>query len=234
VEFVLRYTSDVGYFQPLGPEDPTLPFKIIQRVVRRISNPVPLTADTVKAMKKALEWASMLLGSGYEDGMERLTASKQFNDALEFSSVAKGICNNDELPNWLKDIPAKERSRVVRQHFKDLKKRDPKKFRYLLETPIRDMIHPRAYEAVETPERILKVKAEKLRLNMPSVTRAALAHELKISRATLYRQYELDDIRRGCKPPAPVAPGRTAAKKKVTINYKGEPRRDQGVASARY
>jgi hypothetical protein len=106
------------------------------------------------------------------------------------------------LPRGLKNIPRKERSRVVYQHFKELEEREPDKFRYLIKTPMLNGIHHRAYEAVETPELLLKVKAEKIRLNRPAVTpaemRASLAHELKISVPTLYRRYGRETVKKAC------------------------------------
>jgi hypothetical protein len=111
--------------------------------------------------------------------MEELTASQEFNDALEFSLVAKEISHDDMRdPMGLKHRDPEKFSSLIGE-------RDPKTGR-IRPTPMRELIHERAYDERNG---ILKVKAEKLRLNMREPTPASLAAELKISVATLYRRY---------------------------------------------
>jgi hypothetical protein len=241
--FVMRYTSDAGSKPPI-PD-----FMLVNAAMRWVAtqlaarcglNPAPLTAEEARTF----EWAKMILEVEYEKQMNELTASQEFNDALEFSTVGKGICDDDRLPKALKDIPRQERSRVVLKHFKDLEKRDPEKFRHLIgerdpetgvirPTPMLELISERVYDAIRERHGMLMVKAEKLRLNKRKVTRASLARELGISVATLYRQFKLEKIRLACEPPCeplPIAqPSQsTAAKKTVTINYNDEEFRDEG------
>jgi hypothetical protein len=132
-----------------------------------------------------LKWLAAFLERRIAEKTEELTASQNFNNALEFSLVANEICDDDRLPAYLKDIPNRqERWRVVLQHFKDLEEREPEKFRYLMKLPILKMIHERAYDAIRERRGMLMVKAKKLGPKMES---ASLARELKISVATLYR-----------------------------------------------
>jgi hypothetical protein len=91
----------------------------------------------------------------------------------------------------------------MRQHFADLKDRDPEKYRFLTERDMRKMIHPRAYEATATPHGMLEVHRARLRLNQQDVTRTALARELKISPSTLDRRYGREAVKHACRP-APV------------------------------
>ena len=65
------------------------------------------------------------------------------------------------------------------ERIRSLKERDPEKYKYLYRTPILKMIHAHAYEATATPNGMLMTKAAKLRLNMPDVTPANPARELK-------------------------------------------------------
>ena len=48
-------------------------------------------------MIERLEWAKMALDGELADETEKLTASKEFNDALEFSMVAREISDDDTL-----------------------------------------------------------------------------------------------------------------------------------------
>jgi hypothetical protein len=130
--------------------------------------------------------------------MEKLIDGKDFNNALEFSFVLAGISDDDKLPIDWGSIPIQERGRAIRQHFEHLKGHDPKKYDLLTEPDIRRMIHTRAYEATAARNGILMTKAAKLRLNLRDVTPANLALELKISVATLYRQYGANLVKQAC------------------------------------
>ena len=131
--------------------------------------------------------------------MEKLVESKDFNDALEFSLVATGISDDDKLPMGWENIPLQERGPAIRQYFEDLKERDPKKYHLLREPDMPKMMHPRAYEVIATRNGMLMIKAEKLRLNMREVTPENLAHELRISTATLYRRYGREAVTHACR-----------------------------------
>ena len=205
VDFVMRYTANGDYRRPIP--DAVLAKQIIETAARCLAGPAPLRVAEAGRTKERLKWAEMVLDREAADGMEELTASKDFNEAVDFSFVAKGICDDDKFPPGLKDIATQERSRAIRQHFKDLEERDPDKFRSLIgerdpktgnirPTPILDMIHSRAYEAVKERHGMLIVAAEKLRLNMRQVTPKLLAYELGISVATLYRRYGKEHVKR--------------------------------------
>ena len=153
----------------------------------------PARPQPPMTMIEVLKWTRALLNWQIEKEMEELTASQEFNDALEYSTVAEGICDDDMLPRGLKDIPREVRSRVVYQHFKDLEERERKKFRYLIKTPMLDLINEHAYDATGQPHGMLMVKAKKLG---PDMTSEALARELKISPSTLYRRYRRDVVKR--------------------------------------
>jgi excisionase family DNA binding protein len=199
IDFVMRYTSGEGY-TPAREPDFVLAKKIVQWAERRASNPPAPSADEAKRIISALEWAKMVLEQEMEKELEALTASKEFNDAVEFSLVANEISDDDTVAGVRhspQDSPKMRRERCY-ERIRSLKERDLEKYNFLYRTPILKMIHPRAYEAVETPERILRVKAEKLRLNMRRVTPASLADELKISVATLYRRYGRILVRQAC------------------------------------
>jgi excisionase family DNA binding protein len=177
-ELVVGYTSEGGYRPPIS--DFVLAKQIIELAARRLAAPAPLTVAEAVLRMKDLQWAKMVLDLEIEKEMEERTASQEFNDALEFSTVAKGICDDDRLPGGLKDVPRQERSRVVYQHFKELEEREQEegeldKFRYLMKTPMLDMISEDAYHATDHPHGMLMVKAEKLRLNMRRVTPKDLA-----------------------------------------------------------
>ena len=151
-------------------------------------------------MKERLEWLKAFLESHYAEEMEALAATPEFNNALEFSVLARGICDDDTVAGVRhspQDSPKMRRERCY-ERIRNLKERDLEKYNFLYRTPILKMIHPRAFEAVETPERILRVKAAKLRLNMGLVTPTSLAGELKISVATLYRRYGRTLVRQAC------------------------------------
>jgi hypothetical protein len=209
IEFVIRYTSKGGYWQPIPNLDLAWAQRMIELAGRRLEDPTPVTLEEALRMIERIKWAKMILDREIAAAMEELTASKEFNDALEFSTVEKGICDDDEWPKGLKAIPRHERSRAVRQHFNDLEERDPEKFRYLMgerdpktgnirPTPILNMVHPLAYEAISRPNGPLSIKEAKLRLNQCDVTPELLARELKISVATLYRRYRRKAVRRAC------------------------------------
>ena len=121
IDFVMRYTSEGGYRRPI-PEF-VLAKQIIEVAARRWADPAQPTVAEAARMIERLEWAKMVLDRELADEMEKLTASKEFNEAFEFSSVALGISDDDRLPSGLKNIPRKERSCVVYQHFKDLEER---------------------------------------------------------------------------------------------------------------
>jgi hypothetical protein len=189
-----------------------------------------VSAEDAVRMKEALEWARMILDQQIADGMDELTASQEFNDALEFSSAAKEICNDDMSAFTHPD--RKERWRLITQLKDKDREDDTKKFRYLIETPMLELISKNAYDAISDRHGKLMVKATKLRLNKQKVEPASLARELGISVATFCRKFELKKIRRACKPPCelPIAqlPQSTAAKKTVTKNYNDEDFRDEG------
>jgi hypothetical protein len=198
-DFVMRYTSVGGYTPPREP-DFVMAQKIVQWAARRASNPAAPSADEAKRIRNALEWAKMVLEQEMEKEWNELTASKEFNDAVEFSLVANEISDDDTVAGVRhspQDSPKMRRERCY-ERIRSLKERDLEKYNFLYKTPILKMIHPRAYEAVETPERILRVKAAKLRLNMRPVTPASLAGELKISVATLYQRYRRTLVRQAC------------------------------------
>jgi hypothetical protein len=67
------------------------------------------------------------------------------------------------------------------------------------DVPIRQLLHPRAIEAVERPTSLLMIHAEILHSEQISLTPKALARSLQISVATLYRRYSSQAIRRACK-----------------------------------
>ena len=131
---------------------------------------------------------------------EKFTNSPEFNHALEFSMVAHEISDDDTLTGVRhspEDSPQTRRQRCY-ERIRSLKERDPEKYKYLYRTPILKMIHTHAYEATAAPSGMLMIKAAKLRLNMRDVTPANLALELKISVATLYRQYDANLVKQTC------------------------------------
>ncbi len=182
-EFVIRYTSDGGYFPPPIPN--SLLVDAVKKWIRRLQkNPAPLTAEEAGT----LEWARTIIDRQTADEMEQLTASQEFNDALEYSHVAHGISQDDRREITHRD--PKERWRLTMQ-LKDLY---PEKFRYLLQTPMHELISEHAYDNVRKPLGMLMVKAKNLG---PNMTSASLARELKISVATLYRPpYGRDAVKR--------------------------------------
>jgi hypothetical protein len=64
--------------------------------------------------------------------------------------------------------------------------------------PIKQLLHPRAIEALEHPAGMLMIHAEKLRSEQTEPRSQSLARSLQISVPTLYRRYELKDIQRAC------------------------------------
>jgi hypothetical protein len=189
--FVLRYTSEEGYTPPPIDEF-ALALKICKWAARQLSGSTPLSRTTVKRAIEALEWAKMILNRRFVEEMEQLTATKEFNTALEFSEIALGISEADHPPvtrDYKSWISWKERV-------------DPEKHKFLMETPLLEMIRPRAYGAVAAPNGLLMIKAEKLRVNKRAVTQSALARELKISVKTLCRRYGRENIRSVCKTPS--------------------------------
>jgi hypothetical protein len=196
VEFVVRYTSDVGFFRPIP--DLVLAKRIVVFADRRLADPAPVSPEEALRMMERLKWAKIILDREFAEAMAKLVANKKFDDALEFSITAKGISQDDRWPRELRDIPINERRGMLYQHFKELKERDPEKYSYLFRTNILDMIHPRAYEATAAPHGMLEVHAMRLRLNLHDVTPTALARELKISVPTLYRRYGQTAMRRVC------------------------------------
>jgi len=167
---------------------------IIRRLVRSDNNTPP-----------SVDWQ-------FAEEMEKLINSKDFNDALEFSLVVKGISEDDKLPVGWEKVPIQERGRVLRQHFEDLKDRDPEKYHLLTRRHLRQMIHARAYEAATTPHVMLNVHATRLRLNLHDVTPTALARELKISVPTLYRRYGRKVVKRVCRPAPACAESPTSVR----------------------
>src|SRR5262249_52644268 len=128
VEFVVRYTPVPGdpvsarQAEQLGrimrwlDEKKLVPAaaSILGRLVRRRADDTPPTID----------WQ-------FAEEMEKLINRKDFNDALEYSVVAKGICEDDKLPMDWEKVPIEGKGRVLRQHFEDLKDRDPEKYDFL-------------------------------------------------------------------------------------------------------
>lgn len=204
-EFVLRYTCKTGYWRPLKEDwDEKLLNYVNEWVHRQASNPTSLSAETLERMRKPLERATSILQWRIEEEMDLLTASKAFNDALEFSTVAQEIFD-DDMPKNMRDYKSWMR----------LNERDPKRFKFLIETPILDMIHPRAYEATAKKNGMLMVKAAKLRLNGCEVTPHALSRELKLSVTTLYRRYGREMVKKACRPAAEYAEAPLATQYKL-------------------
>ena len=199
-EFVVRYTSVPG--DPLSVRQAAQLKKIALWLDDLCL--IPATVSIGRRMVPPRADGTLTFDWQFVAELEKLIDSKDFNAALEFSLGAAGISDDDKLPEDWKKIPLEERGRALRQHFEDLKDRDPKKYDLLTERDMEKMMHPRAYKAVkkirEEPARILEVKAQKLRLNMRDVTPANLARELKILVATLYRRYGREAVRRACRP----------------------------------
>lgn len=196
--FVLRYTSPDGYSPPFEFNEIAIAMALGKAAVRKLTNPAGSSGDALRAIRQ-LEIAKMLLEKHIAEEMEELTAMPVFNDALEFSNVAKGLADGE--------LPANPRNFA---EWKEFEERAPEKFEYYIKTPLLDQIHPRAYEALARPGGKLILKSQKLRLNGCNVTPAALARELCISVATLYRRYGLSLIRKACARQA-VPPEQSAA-----------------------
>jgi hypothetical protein len=146
----------------------------------------PKTMEPITERLNWLRWRLATLEWRLVAKMEELTASPEFDHAVEYSIVAKEISHDD-----MRDPM-------------DLKDRDPEKFRALIgdrdpetkhvrPTPMREFISERAYDAIRKRDGMLMVKAKNLGLNMTS---ASLARELKISVATLYRRYGRAAVKR--------------------------------------
>jgi AraC-like DNA-binding protein len=194
VDFVQRYTSDGGY--GLSARQAAQLSKIMQWLDE--NKLVHLAASILRRLVCLRAVNTPTIDWQFAEEMEKLIDNKEFNNAFEFSLVVNEISEDDKLPKGWEDIPEQERLRVGPQHFRELEERNPEKFDYMKRSPILEMIHPRAYEAVKTSERILKVKAEKLRLNMREATPENLARELGISVTTLYRRYGREHVKRAC------------------------------------
>lgn len=197
VEFIVRYTSVPG--QSLSARQAKQMSKIMQWLDG--NKFVPAAASILRRLVRRTADNNLLtVDWEFAEEMEKLSTSKEFNDALEFSSVAKEISEDDKLPMGWERVPIQERGRVMRQHFEDLKDRDPEKYRFLTEQDMRKMIHPWAYKATATPRVILEVHRLRLILNRQDVTPSNLARESKISRSTLYRRFGRDPVKHACRP----------------------------------
>jgi hypothetical protein len=196
VEFVVRYTRVPG--DPLSARQAAQLNKIALWLDR--NKLIPAAVSIGKRLVRGDNNTPPSIDWQFAEEVEKLIDGKDFNDALECSLVLKGISEDDKLPMGLANIPMQEKGRVIRQHFEDLKDRDPKKYHLLTEPDMRKMMHPRAYEARATRDGMLMIKAEKLRLNMREVTPENLAHELRISPTTLYRRYGREAVKRACRP----------------------------------
>jgi hypothetical protein len=195
IEFVVRYSSVAG--QPLSARQAAQLSKIVQWLDDLCLFPATVSIGRRMVRRQAdntptIDWQ-------FVAEMEKLVESKDFNDALEFSLVATGISDDDKLPTGWENIPLQERGPAIRRYFDELKDRDPKKYHLLREPDMPKMMRPRAYEVTATRNGMLMTKAEKLRLNMREVTPENLAHELRISPATLYRRYGREAVRRACR-----------------------------------
>jgi hypothetical protein len=76
------------------------------------------------------------------------------------------------------------------------------------DVPIKQLLHPRAIEAVEHPVGLLMIHAETLRGQQIDVRPQSLAKSMQISVATLYRQYEAKEIKRASRADIPRPNGR--------------------------
>jgi hypothetical protein len=76
------------------------------------------------------------------------------------------------------------------------------------DVPIKQLLHPRAIEAVEHPIGLLMIHAEKLHSEQIPVTSKALAYSLQISVATLYRRYKAKGVKRAREGDMPRPNGR--------------------------
>jgi len=101
------------------------------------------------------------------------------------------------MPREWKRSPPRPNS-TVRSNFRCSRVKFPMMTLLRASATLRKIRQRCAYEAVEIPERLLKAKVEKLRLNMRPVTPPSLARELKISVATLYRRYGRTLVRQAC------------------------------------
>jgi excisionase family DNA binding protein len=167
-QFVMRYTSPEGYWTPRNVDELGSAITILRDADRKLEDPSRISVGGVLQTISRLEWARMVITQHYAKEMDELTATPEFNQALEFSMVAKGIAEYDR--------PANPRDYKA---WKEFEERDPETFQYLMKTSELEMIHPRAYEALKRPNGRLMVKSQKLRLNGRKVTPAALAGELK-------------------------------------------------------
>jgi hypothetical protein len=197
IEFVVRYSSVPG--SPVSAGQARLLNKIMLWLDQ--NKLLAITASILgQLVRRPEENALPSIDWDFADEIEKLIDSKDFNNELEFSLVAGGISEDDKFPMGCERIPSQKRVSLIRQHFRDLKDRDLKKYDLLTQRDFAKVMHPLAYKAIATHDRILKIKAAKLKLNMRDVTPQNLARELKISLATLYRQYGREAVRRACRP----------------------------------
>jgi len=196
VEFVVRYTRVPG--DPLSARQAAQLKKIVRWLDR--NKLIPAAVSIGRRLVRGDRNTPPSIDWQFAEAMERLIDGKQFTNALEFSLVAKGICDDDKLPRDWENIPIEKRRDAIRRHFDDLKDCDQEKYDFLTERDMRKMIHPRAYDATATPRGMLEIHAARLRLNQQEVTRTALARELKISPSTLDRRYGREAVKRACRP----------------------------------
>src|SRR6266516_4303123 len=73
--------------------------------VRRPPSPSPSSPPLLAPVTvlTVLTWIKDWLAYQIQIEMEELTATQEFNNALEFSTVAKEISDDDKLPRYLKD-----------------------------------------------------------------------------------------------------------------------------------
>jgi hypothetical protein len=195
MEFVVRYTSVPG--SPVSARQARQWNKIALWLDEKML--IPATASIGRRLLCRQPDGTLTVDWQFVSKLEKLIDREDFNAALEFSLVAAEISDDDKLPTGWRNIPMQERGRAIRQHFEDLKKRDPKKYCLLIERDMSKMMHARAFDATSTPNCMLKIKAVKLTLNMREVTPENLAHELRISPSTLYRRYGREAVRRACR-----------------------------------
>ena len=86
-------------------------------------------------MKEPLEWLKAFLESHFAEEMEALAATPEFNSALEFSILARGISDDDTatgVRHSPQDSPKMRRERCY-ERIRSLKERDPEKYNFLIE-----------------------------------------------------------------------------------------------------
>jgi hypothetical protein len=180
------YRTKGGHWRVRKPRGKIDPDSKIEQLIMRYFIPAarPSSPLTIRGALERLRW---IVEWQISDAMEALVKSESFNDALEFSIVAKQ-CSCDDIRNPMR-----------------LKNRDPEKFRYLIGDPRGDMICPNSffdmvllgtYKVMKHRNAKLATKAYKLALNGRAITSAALARELNVSMAELYRRYDCTDLQR--------------------------------------